>query len=127
MPKIHRITVKQANSNFLPEMTESERAIINTFRDNVVMVQNGYVSNSYTATMDDENTHHQTYTIDTDRNALLFSKNISDRSNPYVNAMFNMLEAKTAAANIGNTIVVSKYVELSNGQMVLINTTAANT
>jgi hypothetical protein len=126
MPKLHRIMVKQANDQFLSNTyTDSEKAIIQAFRDNVVMVQNGYVSNSYTVTMDDENTQHQTYTIDTDKNALFFSKNISDRSNQYVNAMFTMLEEKATSSNVGRTVVTTKYVELANGQMVLINTTKA--
>jgi hypothetical protein len=125
MPKVHRIIVKQANDQFLPAYTDSEKAIIEAFKTNVVLVQNGYVSNSYTSVMDNENTQHQTYTIDTDKNALLFSKSISDANNQYVNAMFAMIDAKTAASNVGSTIVISKYVEFSNGQMFLIHTTNA--
>jgi len=117
MSKYHKVYVKAANDVFGNTFSSDELALFNTYRDNVILTQNGYVSNSYTVSYDDSNTMRQTWVIDNDTNAYAFAKNINDNTNPNVSAMRAMLAAKVAEGQ-HNVVTVTHFVELSNGAVI---------
>lgn len=128
--KIHRYSVKFPDAVFADRSTfsEEENQILENFVNNFVKVQDGYIANSISKTIIDDNTIRLTSEFDsTEDKELVVAKNyiraMGKSNNEYRIAYTNMLHAK------GERLDVSKCyteVEYSNGHIQIYNFAANN-